>query len=294
MSVRELHSMPNLTLLYGKAAFTSTSRDGGRLPDVELILRDTEVNRVQLEDYERVCGFRVSDELPATYPHVLTFPLAVQLMSDPAFPFPLPGLLHIGNRITQYRPLDASEPLTLRVGAGELAPHERGTQFDVLSEVRVRDEIVWTERSTYLRRSGGSGPAASSAASGSSGASVRTAPAAAPETTAVWRVPGDLGRRYAAVSGDRNPIHLHPLSARLFGFSRPIAHGMWTKARCLAAFEGRLPDRFTVDVQFQRPIRLPATVRFASQPGVESWGFGVYRSGSGKPHLTGSFGAVGR
>ena len=52
----------------------------------------------------------------------------------------------------------------------------------------------------------------------------------------------DIGRRYGAVSGDRNPIHLYPLTARLFGFRRAIAHGMWTKARCLAALEGRLPE----------------------------------------------------
>ena len=25
-----------------------------------------------------------------------------------------------------------------------------------------------------------------------------------------WKLPGDLGRRYAAVSGDHNPIHLYP------------------------------------------------------------------------------------
>ena len=33
---------------------------------------------------------------------------------------------------------------------------------------------------------------------------------APPRATAQWKVPGDIGRRYADVSGDRNPIHLHP------------------------------------------------------------------------------------
>ena len=78
--------------------------------------------------------------------------------------------------------------------------------------------------------------------------------------TAHWRVPGDLGRRYAAVSGDRNPIHLHALSAKAFGFPRAIAHGMWTKARCLAAL--RLPDALTAEVRFKQPILLPSTVTF--------------------------------
>ena len=77
-------------------------------------------------------------------------------------------------------------------------------------------------------------------------------------------MPGDIGRRYAAVSGDRNPIHLHGLSARLFGQQGAIAHGMWTKARCLAALQGHLPEAFTVEVAFKLPVRLPAKVAFAS------------------------------
>ena len=58
-----------------------------------------------------------------------------------------------------------------------------------------------------------------------------------------WRLPGDLGRRYAAVSGDRNPIHLYALTAKAFGFPRQIAHGMWSKARCLAASRTGCPTR---------------------------------------------------
>src|SRR5213076_2448555 len=84
---------------------------------------------------------------------------------------------------------------------------------------------------------------------------------------AVWKLPGDIGRRYAAVSGDRNPIHLHPLSARLFGFPRAIAHGMWTKARALAAQEAELPDAYTTSVRFRKPILLPSRVEFGARDG---------------------------
>ena len=78
----------------------------------------------------------------------------------------------------------------------------------------------------------------------------------------VWRVPGDIGRRYGGVSGDLNPIHLHPLSARLFGFPRAIAHGMWTKARAVAAMEAKLPEAFAVDVGFRKPLLLPGKAAF--------------------------------
>ncbi len=89
------------------------------------------------------------------------------------------------------------------------------------------------------------------------------------------------------MSGDLNPIHVHALSARLFGFPSAIAHGMWTKARCLAALGPQLPATFTVRVAFKRPILLPATVEFAEQRDGDGIGFGVRDAKRGTPHLDG-------
>ncbi len=193
------------------------------LPDRVLSREAVAVDRAHLAAYDRVCGFRLRDELPATYPHVLAFPLALELMAGP-FPFSPLGVVHIGNRIEQDRPLRADEALDLRVRAENLAPHPRGRQFEVVAEAAVAGATVWRGRSTYLHREG----------SGGGGGRTDFEP---PPLRAMWRVPGDVGRRYAAVSGDRNPIHLHPLAARAFGQKGTIAHGMWTKARCLAALE---------------------------------------------------------
>ena len=105
--------------------------------------------------------------------------------------------------------------------------------------------------------------------------------------TATWRLPSDLGRRYGAASGDLNPIHVHPITARLFGFPTAIAHGMWTKARCLAALDPHLPAHFTVEVQFRKPILLPATVNFAERTAEGQIAFSVRGAGKGTPHLDG-------
>jgi hypothetical protein len=107
--------------------------------------------------------------------------------------------------------------------------------------------------------------------------------------TAVWRLGGDLGRRYGAVSGDLNPIHVHRLSAKLFGFPTAIAHGMWTKARCLAQLGSQVPDAFAVEVAFRRPILLPAKVEFAEGRTPENGiAFGVRDARRGTGHLDGS------
>ena len=274
----ELTETPNLSALYVKAVLSGPARRGSTLPDSEYVRRDIDIDREHLAAYNRVCGFGLRDELPPTYPHILSFGLSVRLMTEPGFPFPLVGMVHVANTITQHRPLLVTDVLTQSVRVENLRPHPKGRQFDIVTETTAGGEIVWREASTYLRI----------------GKPDETAPhegLAAPdqpwERTATWRLPSDLGRRYAEVSGDHNPIHLHSLAAKAFGFPRTIAHGMWSKARCLAAFEGRLPDAYTVRVDFRKPVLLPSTVDF-SERGQDGRREFTLHSKSGKPHLVGS------
>jgi len=246
-------------------------RRGDTLPATRLDRRGVAVDRDHLARYDRVCGFRLSDTLPATYPHVLAFPLAMRLMTGAGFPFAVIGLVHVANRITVHRPIGADTLLDLSVHAAGLRPHRRGRQFDVVATATVDGEPVWRGVSTYLRREQAAGER-------------RVATEPRREAGARWRIPAGTGGDYAAVSGDRNPIHTSRLGARLSGFARPIAHGMWSKARCLAALAGRLPDQYTVDVAFRQPILLPATVSFTAAPRDDGWDFTVE---SARPHLAG-------
>jgi acyl dehydratase len=282
-TTRRLDGPPGTLPLYAKAAAAMVpgasllpfvAGRGKDVPDVELEL-DAEVDPERLAEYARVCGFTLRDELPPTYPHILAFPLHMALMTDGGFPVAAVGLVHIANRITQHRPLRLGETLQLRVRPTPLEPHPKGRCFSIVSEARVDGELAWESESTMLRRGGGSKD---------EGAAKREERAELP-ASATWRLPGDLGRRYGGVSGDRNPIHMSNLSAKLLGFPRAIAHGMWTKARSLAALEHRLPDVFTVEVEFRRPILLPGTVAFAAGDDLR---FSVRDAKKGTPHLEGS------
>ena len=268
---------------YGKAALRLVPFVGGGdgLPDDEIVREGVEIDQERLSAYQKGCGFRVSDVLPATYPHMLAFPLSMDLMTRFDFPFGVIGLVHVENEIEQVRPLRAGEPLDIRVRTADLRDHERGRQFDVVAEAATGGETVWRSKSTYLSRGGGSGGSDSSPRKKQD----RSEP---PPPSAIWAVPGDQGRRYAAVSGDNNPIHLYPLTARLFGFPKPIAHGMWVKARCLAALDGHLPDAFTVGVRFKLPVLLPAKAGFATWPEGDGREFAVHDARSGKPHVSGT------
>jgi MaoC like domain len=247
-----------LPLVPGASLLPFVAGRGKQMPPLERSLSGVAVDAKQLAAYARVCGFTLRDELPATYLHVRAFPLHMQLMTDGKFPFPAVGLVHLANRIAVHRPARVSETFELRVRALPIEPHPKGRTFTIVSEARVGDELVWEDHSTMLRRGKGSGEPRQSAVP------QEHQLAGAPVT---WTLAGDLGRRYGSVSGDRNPIHLHALTARAFGFPQAIAHGMWTKARALAALESTLPDAYTVDVSFKRPIPLPARVTFAADDG---------------------------
>ena len=199
-------------------------------------LADQPIEAERLWQYQRLCGFRVSDRLPPTYLHLLAFPLGMALMTEPRFPFPLLGLVHVDNSITQHRPVHADERVTVRAWPAEPAT------------ASGRPGGRPGQRGVGRRRAGVAGdqqlPAPRSRPARTGSNDRRNRDRTTPDGPVIrWRAPSDIGRRYAAVSGDRNPIHLHPLTAKAFGFRSAIAHGMWLQARTLAAFAGRLPDR---------------------------------------------------
>ncbi len=263
--------VPGLSALPGLRKTSSKE-----LPDLTLVREDVAVDAAHVAAYSSVCGFPRKDTLPLTYLHMLAFPLHMTMLTDSSFPFPAMGMVHLENTITQHRPSTAGERYDVSVAAAGLRDHAKGKVFDMLTTVTVGGETVWEEVSTYLRR--GKGDAAAPA-----GLDIPLVTHGGVE----WRLPGDLGRKYGAVSGDRNPIHLYAATAKAFGFKRQIAHGMWTKARSVAAVENRLPDAVKVEVAFKTPVFLPGTVRFASDATHDGLGFSLTNPRSGAPHLSG-------
>jgi hypothetical protein len=286
-----LTGSPALPPLLARGALLSPfkrPRPGADFPRTRLVLPGLRVDRARLAAYERVCGFPAGDGLPVTYPHVLGFPLAMRLMR--------PGLVHTSIAVTRHTRLTTTDAYELAVHVEGLAPHRRGTEAAVVTEARVAGDVVWESRSTYLARHrtpGGPEAAESGESVGSRPPSPESVdpgesvgpgesaenPAPLPPLTD-WHLGADLGRRYGAASGDRNPIHLHPLTARLFGFPRPVAHGMWTVARCLAAHG--TPDAVAVRARFRAPVLLPGTVTYAAGDGRFE-----LRGGEGR-HVTGT------
>ena len=261
-----------------------------QLPQATYYVDDLHIDQENLDDYRKICGFADNGKVPITYFSVLSQTLQMNMMVKEPFPFAMLGLVHVDNSVTQYRPIGERETVAMSVTFDNLRDHAQGQQFDFVTTVKSKDEVVWEGTSTYLSR--GKKPS-SSKDKKSKPRPVTVKPTVDDNGThSVFEVPEDIGRRYAFVSGDFNLIHLHPLSARAFGFPKAIAHGMWSKAKCLALMD-ELPDACTVDVSFKLPIFLPAEVELIAEPVSQlqntddSCEFGLFSAKNDKPHLAG-------
>lgn len=298
-----LPGVPGLGGLYvrgvaASARLTAAGRSGNApttLPDVAYVAVGVRAGADHLTAYQHLLGESASDVLPAGFVHVLGFPVATALMVRPDFPLPLAGMVHLANDVTQHRPVSLGDWFDIRAYAQNLATHRSGTQVELVTEVRVAEPghdvsegpVAWRGVSTYLAKGVrlGSGRVAGDDPDATGD---RRAPFEPPVPTGQWRLAADTGRRYAAVSGDRNPIHLSALTAKALGFPRAIAHGMYTASRALAVVGAARGDAFTWTVEFAKPVLLPgtATVRIAPDE-TGAYDLAVWDARSRKPHLTG-------
>jgi|SRR5699024_8533162 len=280
--VRTLKQAPSMLPMFAKALIRANVKPGANpvLPNITVRLTDVVLDSKHLAAYRRVCGFSSDGFLPVTYPHMHAHPLFMALLLDKDFPFAVLGLVHVRNIITQHRPIKEREQLDIECRLGELKQLAKGYEFSVITTVTTGGELVWESESIMFRRGGGTGEATER--------TPRTA-SPIPSTYETWYVKEDLGRRYGAISGDRNPIHLYAFTAKMFGFKRQIAHGMWSKARCLASLQHQLPSQpFTVDVSFKLPMFIPAKVLFAPVKTAQGHQFRLLAKDGVKPHLEGA------
>ena len=264
-----LEREPGLPASYAQAAI-KRKITGTTLPETGLRCW-VDVDPKRLADYRKVCGFTDSGLLPPTYPHILAFALQMHLLTAKDFPFPLLGLIHLSNRIRLVRPMGGVHRARVSVQVVNLQPHAKGATFDLLTTLEDQLGTLWEAQSQMLCRG-----------VKLEGEPVEDVLASSLSLTEVdrWKAPADIGRQYAKVSGDYNPIHLSAASARLFGFPTAIAHGLWNKARTLAALDQHLPTaNVEIAVQFRKPVRLPSEVTLLASAAGSSGDFQLTGAG---------------
>uniref|UniRef100_E1TAH5 MaoC domain protein dehydratase n=1 Tax=Burkholderia sp. (strain CCGE1003) TaxID=640512 RepID=E1TAH5_BURSG len=276
-----VETLPPPARLYARALSGIVKRGRpAHLPALRLVRPAVALEPGPAWRYARVCGFIPEHGVPLTYPHLLAFPLHLLMLTDPAFPWPAVGLLHLANHVRLRRPLAYQDLLRVEVEFGALLRHDKGQAFLLHTRIYRRGEAVWDGDSVYLKR----GVPASGAQ-----LDPLAVDSAALQRIARWQLAPQLGRDYASVSGDYNPIHLSALSAKAFGFPRAIAHGMWTLARAASSLQPPKPlAEATLSAEFKLPMPLPgeASLWSAASSLIER-DIEVRDIAGEKPHLRG-------
>ncbi|MGL6234977.1 MAG: MaoC/PaaZ C-terminal domain-containing protein [Segniliparus sp.] len=249
------------------------------LPTHSIAVQNVKIDPAKFADYVRVTGLKLTSELPSTYAFILSQPLVMTIFADPRFPFQPNGLVHFENVVRQERPVAPGETFNIRAYVDNLREHRKGLLFDATAEISVGNELVWTQKSTLLKQQK---------------TSLSGQPAPEPAQQKLPPVANLLSVGqvqiwdYAAASGDFNPIHLSGPTAKLLGFPKAIAHGMWEAAAALRYVEGSIPPAHTYSVRFGRPLFLPGTVAVYLDSAPEKIEVALRDRKTGAPHFQGT------
>lgn len=272
-----IEKLPCLPALVGKLAFKpSTYQIADSLPELSAEFKDLIIDEKHLNTFRHLCGFKQGSQIPATYLQTLAMPLVLNIMSHSQFPIRAIGKMHLRNQVSVLESFDLRQAVNLTASIGNSQLTSRGLEWNMNFTAKVDNQLVWSGFSTYLYecKTGMGRREKSKLIRG--------------DKPQDWFVPKGTGRRYGRISGDCNPIHLSTLSAKIFGFRSAIAHGMWSKARCLAALEDQLPDSgYSVDVDFHRPLFLPSKVKFYTRQLETGQYFSLFNYRGEKAYLTG-------
>jgi acyl dehydratase len=282
--------LPSVFRYFPRAVFGRRSAlvpAGQGVPRLEGNVERVTANRAHLARYRNQCGFADDGRLPLTYPHVLAMPLQFAILTHPRFPVRLMGLVHLANEIAHTRTLPVGRGIGLRCWIEGHRETDLGHEFELFTAVEDREGTAWLEKSTLLARR----PASGKPATRSARQVLRyEKPAAGDRPVAAdIEVPRSLGRRYGWLSGDLNPIHLADSGARLFGFERAVAHGMWSLARSLSSLgDAALSPPVQAQVEFKFPLFMPAVVRLEHWQRESRRVFVLKDPASERAHLAGS------
>jgi hypothetical protein len=244
-------------------------------------------DRRELASFRQLSGLPESEYLPMLYPHTISFPLQMAILTHPAFPVPIWNVLQIRNQLLQLAPVPVVQPLDLTVSVAGHRILEKGAEIDLHAVASAGGAPAWEAINTfYVRgRFGEPDPITLNSAA--------PAPAPGEQHVVQWRMPKSGGWRFGGLSGDYNGIHLSGWYARRFGFPCAFLHPQRVLGQCLArlpVLDPATPQR--LDTWLKGPVYYGAPVSLQSAGNAGGTGFALYIDGDKRPAILGHLRAV--
>jgi hypothetical protein len=211
------------------------------LPKLEAQWLAAQDTREHIQAYREACGLGNDGMLPLLYPHVFTSAMHIHMLANKRFPVSALGAVHARNHILQHRQITENEQVDLQCAFSDARVLKGGLEVDIVTKVLAGEACLWESVSSYMflgKKFGKPGEVHPMSSFDELGP---------PNLKAQWHVTPDMWRRYAKITGDYNPIHVSRILAKVFGFKRDIAHGMWSLAKCMAHLQ---------DMSYEGPVRL--------------------------------------
>jgi hypothetical protein len=203
-----------------------------------------------------------------SYLYLLAQRAQLAAMLDTDFIYSIPGLIHTGNELKMDAKPVLNKNIEQRVGI-KIEGKEQGRLRRIFFEVEmVQDGCqIAHNRSTYVLNN-------------INKLSTKKIIIKTPKSelanavmSEAWPLAENIGRQYAKLSGDFNPIHLHSIVSRWYGFPRPIVQGMYLVARAEASIVRQMQRPLhTISVKFRSPVSLPSRPCFHLIPEIADRG----------------------
>ncbi|MCP3873759.1 MAG: hypothetical protein GY699_11455 [Desulfobacteraceae bacterium] len=287
----EIKKHPSMGFIFLKALLisflrSSTIADNAVVDRTRIVLKNYTPNKDLVRNYRTVCSFSQDKKnfIPISYLQTLFIGLLGKFITSPFFPINPLGLIQISQSFKQKRPVRIDEILDLSCAICGINKTQKGIETTFALEVKSNKELVWQGISTFFTRSP---------------VKRKKTPKKKDEKFLEKKetifVPTGTGRRYAVVSGDYNPHHQYNILAKLFGFKKAIAHGMWSLARVIASLDKEfdIHESVKIEASFKLPIFMPATTAlgFESKTDKDNQqtiiNFELRDKQKGLPHLKG-------
>lgn len=278
----QITKAPSALPFYAKALVKGTHYQEGRpLPQLQCQWQNFQFPQDKLEAYRRCCHYPPGVSIPLLFPHSFLGPVHLLLMTHPRFPLKLMGAIHSRNHLIQYEPLFVSRHYDTTLAVISQRRRPQGLEFDLETKITHKDKLVWHSLSVYLVRM-----------------KLKEEDPESPlnqhinklnqgKITHEFAIPKGVGKQFAMITGDINPIHMSRLLAKAFGFKRDLAHGMWSVGRVFNYFKHIDPKRpLRFDVAFKGPMYLgdKATLK---EPDAPNGAFELYSGKNERPSVVG-------
>ncbi len=244
---------PSILASYARTIFLRRRglMPGESLPEISASMKSIKIDRSLLKKYIETCELKDDGYMPILYPHVIASPVYMSILTHKKFPIALVGALHLRNHIIRHRGIKADEVFDMDVRLTDKRIVKQGVEFDFTIVLTVDGEKVWESITTWLKQ----GKYGKDFDESPNADLIKPVPDA--EHFKDLYIPRGIGKKYAGITGDYNPIHMSKLLAPLFGLKRDVAHAMWACANSMAhlpALPDDKPQR--VDFAFKGPLFL--------------------------------------